>query len=283
MTAPSGEEVTIKANDTTVKEFKIDAEQAAPGELRGTWQCVHRAEAACPAVDRMCVDSIAWLCLAAAARSVPAPPRPRCPSHLLLAAAAVGQAQTGTIKGRLVWGDEKIPDQGAGRQGPVRPKMPTCVRHGPIMSRDLVVDPKTKGVAYGFAYLSSPRATAPSRSRHCWPRPRRSCSIRRTASFSLMFLPFHKDQKLVIKSSDPVGHNVRFTRFNNTGVNTMVAPNGQFAVNPNLAAETRPMKLQCDIHNWMTGYLLVLDHPFFATTARTARSRSRMCRPASQN
>ena len=70
----------------------------------------------------------------------------------------------------------------------------------------------------------------------------------------------------MIKSSDPIGHNVRFTGFNNTGVNTMVAPNGEFNV-PALEAETRPMKLQCDIHNWMTGYLLVLDHPFFATTA----------------
>ena len=27
------------------------------------------------------------------------------------------------------------------------------------------------------------------------------------------------------------------------------------------------MELHCDIHSWMTGYLLVLDHPFFTTTA----------------
>ena len=80
-------------------------------------------------------------------------------------------------------------------------------------------------------------------------------------------LPFHKDQTLVIKSSDPVGHNVRFTGFNpnNTGVNTMLAPSGQLAMK--LDAEKRPMELHCDIHSWMTGYLLVLEHPFFATTA----------------
>ena len=31
MTPPSGEEVTIKANDTTVKEFKIDASKLLQG------------------------------------------------------------------------------------------------------------------------------------------------------------------------------------------------------------------------------------------------------------
>ena len=44
----------------------------------------------------------------------------------------------------------------------------------------------------------------------------------------------------------------------------MVAPNGQFE--STLKPEARPMEVQCDIHSWMKAYLMVFDHPFFATT-----------------
>ena len=30
--------------------------------------------------------------------------------------------------------------------------------------------------------------------------------------------------------------------------------------------EKRPIAVGCDLHPWMTGYLMVFDHPFFAVT-----------------
>jgi hypothetical protein len=35
--------------------------------------------------------------------------------------------------------------------------------------------------------------------------------------------------------------------------------------------------LQCDVHGWMNAYVGVLDHPSFAVSRTTARSKSRAC------
>jgi hypothetical protein len=211
--------------------------------------------------------SLAWLCLALPL-VVPLSAAGASPAHLLLAASAVGQAETGTIKGRLTWGDEKTPEVKelvAKGQSPKDPAV--CAATGSIMSRDLVVDPKTKGVSYGIAFLLKPVGDYSAQVKALLAKNPTVVLDQKGCEFQPYVLPFHKDQPLVIKSSDPAGHNVRFTGFNpnNPGVNQMVAPNGQFQVK--LDAEKRPMELHCDIHSWMKGYLLVLEHPFFATTA----------------
>ena len=189
------------------------------------------------------------------------------PTHVFLAAGSIAQAQTGTIKGRLVWGDDNIPEtKELVAKGKAAQNSDVCAATSAIMSRELVVDPKTKGVAYGIVFLVKPKGDSTEQVRKLLEKAPKVVLDQKGCEFQPYVLPFHKDQKLVIKSSDPVGHNVRFTGFNNTGVNQMVAANGEFEVK-NLVAETRPMELRCDIHTWMKGYLLVVDHPFFATTA----------------
>ena len=210
--------------------------------------------------------SLAWPCLAAAL-ALPASAAAAVPTHVFLAASSVAQAQTGTIKGRLIWGDENIPEvKEAVGKGKSPQNADVCAATSAIMSRDMVVDPKTKGVAYGIVFLVKPKGDSTEQVRKLLEKTPKVVLDQKGCEFQPYVLPFHKDQKLVIKSSDPVGHNVRFTGFNNTGVNQMVAANGEFEVK-NLVAESRPMELRCDIHTWMKGYLLVLDHPFFATTA----------------
>jgi hypothetical protein len=227
--------------------------------------------------------SIAWLCLALPL-VVPLSATGASPSHLLLAAGAVGQAETGTIKGRLVWGDEKIPEVKEDvAKGKAANNADVCAATGSIMSRDLVVDPKTKGVAYGLAYLVKPSGDRTAQVKALLEKNPQVVLDQKGCEFQPYVLPFHQDQVLVIKSSDPVGHNVRFTGFKNTGINQMLAAKGQFTVKPNLVAESRPMELRCDIHNWMKGYLLVLDHPFFATTGSDGSFEIKNVPAGSQN
>jgi hypothetical protein len=224
---------------------------------------MHESRRGRPLIE--CARCLSWLCLAAPL-VFPQSARAALPAHLLLAPIAVGQAQTGTIKGRLVWGDENIPPVKVDIEKGKSEKDPNiCAATAPILSRELVVDPKTKGVAYGLVWLVRPKGDSTEQTRTLLAKNPKVELDQKNCEFQPYVLPFHKDQVLVIKSSDPVGHNVRFTGFNNDGANAMVVPNGQFEVKLK-AAETRPMKLQCDIHGWMTGYLLVLDHPFFATT-----------------
>jgi hypothetical protein len=82
------------------------------------------------------------------------------------------------------------------------------------------------------------------------------------------FFPFvvamHQDQKLLLKSSDPVAHNVRMSGFANSGFNQNLPPKGSLEVK--LKADRVPLTAACDIHPWMTSYVMVFDHPFFDIT-----------------
>ncbi len=195
----------------------------------------------------------------------PHPAEASPPATGLLATCLVGQAQTGTIKGRLVWGDENIPpvkvlvEKGQSKNDP-----DICAKDAPIMSRELAVDPKNKGVAYGFAYLVRPTGDFDQATRNLVAKQPKVMLDQKSCEFQPYVLPLYKDQTLVIKSSDPKNHNVRFGGFSNAGINQVVAPMGQLEVK--LVPERHPLELHCDIHSWMKGYLMVFDHPFFTTT-----------------
>src|SRR4051812_24854136 len=80
----------------------------------------------------------------------------------LLVSGAVAQGEYGTIKGRLVWGGSEVPPARNLVDKGKAPKDPdVCAKAVPIPSRELVVDPKTKGVAYGFVYLVKPKGSNP--------------------------------------------------------------------------------------------------------------------------
>jgi hypothetical protein len=187
------------------------------------------------------------------------------PASLVLAVGTTAQAGTGSVKGHLVWGDDKIPEIKVKVEQGKAPRDPEiCAKDQPILSRELVVDPKSKGVASGFAYLVRPKGDFAATVKALLDRQPKVVLDQKNCEFQPYVLPFHKDQTLVIKSSDATNHNVRFSGFANPGINQLVAPRGELEVK--LVADRVPLKLQCDIHNWMDGYLMVFDHPFFATT-----------------
>jgi hypothetical protein len=183
----------------------------------------------------------------------------------LVAGALGGQGDFGTIKGRLTWGGADVPPRRNLIEKGKAPKDPdVCAKGGAVPSRELEVDPKTKGVAHGFVYLVRPKgANADAVKELLAKRPKAELDQK-----NCEFIPYaqviHQDQALVIKSSDPVNHNVRYSAFRNQPFNQILAPNGQLEVK--LVAERLPMQVACDVHPWMKAWILVLDHPFFAVT-----------------
>ncbi len=175
------------------------------------------------------------------------------------------QGEYGTIKGRLVWGGSDVPparvliEKGRALKDPE-----LCAREGPIPNRELVVDPKTKGVAYGFAYLVKPRGSNPEAVKELLARSPKAELDQKNCEFLPYVLAIHQDQTLVIKSSDPVNHNVRYAAFANSAFNQILGPKGE--IEQKLVAERRPIVVACDIHSWMKAYIMVFDHPFFAVT-----------------
>jgi hypothetical protein len=184
-----------------------------------------------------------------------------------LAASLPGQGNYGTIKGKLVWGGaEAVPEKVLEPLGKAEKDPTVCAKDAPILDRSLVVDPRTKGVRFGFAYLVSPQGSNPDAAKALLAKEpvveidQKNCEFR-PHSTAMMVGP--QGQKLVLKSSDPTGHNIRIGAFNNN-LNQMLAPNGEMTWNP--VSERRPISVNCDIHPWMKANLMVFDHPYFAVT-----------------
>jgi len=178
---------------------------------------------------------------------------------------AQAQGNFGTIKGHLVWGGSEIParknliEVGASTKDPN-----VCAKDAPIPAREVIVDPATKGVRNGFAYLVRPQGANADAVQAIVSKMPRVEIDQKNCEFLPYVTAMHQDQMLVLKSSDPINHNVRLSAFTNPGFNQILPPNGQ--VELKLVAERQTIGMACDIHPWMKGYLRVFDHPFFTIT-----------------
>jgi hypothetical protein len=205
-----------------------------------------------------------------------------CPCAGILAPALVAQGDYGTIKGRLVWGGTDVPPPYVlAEKGKAAKDPDVCAKDEPIVAQDLVVDQKTKGVAHGFAYLIRPSGANPDAVQSLLSKSPKVELDQANCTFIPRSLPFHQNQTLVLKSSDPKNHNVRFSGFNNAGFNQILPPNGQLETK--LVAERVPVVVACDIHSWMKAHLMVFDHPFFATTGTDGSFEIKGVPPGRQN
>lgn len=78
-------------------------------------------------------------------------------------------------------------------------------------------------------------------------------------------------QELTILNGDSTLHNVKFTGANNPASNDGMPQKGMKLTKKYTKVETpasgKP-NFACDVHPWMSAYLFVLDHPFFAVTQK---------------
>jgi hypothetical protein len=77
-------------------------------------------------------------------------------------------------------------------------------------------------------------------------------------------------QPLAIRNSDPLLHNVRSDGKINQAFN-MSTPLEGVSFNRTFATREVMVPFKCDVHAWMTAFVGVLDHPFFATTGQNGR------------
>lgn len=72
-------------------------------------------------------------------------------------------------------------------------------------------------------------------------------------------------QTLQIKNSDQTLHNVHTYKGASTVFNQAQLP-GMGPITKKLSDAGAIMRFRCDVHPWMTGYVAVLSHPFFAVS-----------------
>jgi hypothetical protein len=172
--------------------------------------------------------------------------------------------QYGTIKGRLVYGGSEAPAPKVLIEKGKAPKDPSvCAVNATIYSKSLVVDPKTKGIRHAFAYLVRPKGANPAALKALVEKTPKVTIDQKNCQFIPYAVAIHQDQTLEFKSSDPVNHNVNLKSWN-APFNSVMAPMGTFE--KKFAAERRPIPMMCDIHPWMSAWIMVFDHPFFAVT-----------------
>jgi plastocyanin len=88
-------------------------------------------------------------------------------------------------------------------------------------------------------------------------------------TYSPQILAVQTGQKLIVKNSDPVLHNVHTTPTvaGNKEENQAQMPNG-----PDLSiafsAPENFLRFKCDVHPWMFAWVTVVDHPYFAVTGK---------------
>jgi hypothetical protein len=172
---------------------------------------------------------------------------------------------TGTIIGRLVWANGPVPvPKVIVKKDDPTVKDPFC-KSVELLSKELVVDPKTKGVADAFAYLVNPSGDFSAVEKALLAKTPAVVVDQVGCEYVPYATVVHKDQKLTFKSSDPVGHNVEFKPFNNPSMNPMLPPNGKvdYVIKK---AESRPTQALCSIHPWMKGYVFIVDNPFAVVT-----------------
>jgi hypothetical protein len=78
-------------------------------------------------------------------------------------------------------------------------------------------------------------------------------------------------QMLLVKSSDPTLHNVHYQPAANPAANFGLTRAGADRRVTFVKPETDPVRVKCDVHPWMTAYVGVLPHPFFAVTGDDGR------------
>ncbi|MFQ5649753.1 MAG: carboxypeptidase regulatory-like domain-containing protein [bacterium] len=72
------------------------------------------------------------------------------------------------------------------------------------------------------------------------------------------------DAELTIKNSDGILHNIHTYSESNQPIN--VAQPGFRKIMTQSFSDPEVVRVACDVHNWMTGYIVVTDHPYYAIT-----------------
>ncbi|HET6425504.1 MAG TPA: hypothetical protein VFG20_17580 [Planctomycetaceae bacterium] len=183
----------------------------------------------------------------------------------------LASAQWGGIKGQVVL-------DGA------LPKLPDLVQKGNAAAKDaavcavngvpdekIIVDADSKGISNVVIYLrKKPAKIHPELAK---PKEATLTYDQVGCRFIPHILVVQSGQTINVLNGDAVSHNTRNAPVKNPGFNFIVAPNnrGGVPVNNQKLAETVPMPISCDIHPWMRGYWVMVDHPYAVVTGKDGK------------
>lgn len=172
-------------------------------------------------------------------------------------AQAANAEDWGTLKGRFIYdGDppkvQVIPTD----------KEPLCAKHK-VENEELVVNPKNHGLKNVVVFVSSKKVKE-------HPDYKKAAKDKVTIDnkgcrFEPHIVAMTLTQTLEIKNSDPFSHNSNLAPLGDEGINPVLAQDVSYDYKFN-KIQKLPVPVQCNIHTWMKGYIVVKDNPYIAVS-----------------
>lgn len=96
----------------------------------------------------------------------------------------------------------------------------------------------------------------------------------RDHEFMPRVLAVRSGQPVKFINSDPANHNVRTSSWQPTNeFNVFTGIDSSYSHRFGADPQQRPVRLGCDIHPWMRGWIYVFEHPYFAVTDERGKFR----------
>ena len=170
----------------------------------------------------------------------------------------------GTVKGRFVY--DGVPPKP--QKISVTKDIDVCTKQHPV-NESLLVD-ETGGLANVVVYIRKKRGKKLDVHPDYAESAKDSVVINnRHCRFQPHIALVRTNQDLVIKNSDPTGHNTKadFGKNQRQSFNTLIPAGGEYKTQI-ARDEGRPTPIGCNIHPWMTGYLLVREDPYMVVSEK---------------
>jgi hypothetical protein len=177
----------------------------------------------------------------------------------------------GTVAGQFVFDGEVPKLAPLVKEGDGNVKNAEVCAKQAVPDESLIVDPSSKGIANIFVYLQKPPAGMPADLKESKDK------VVKFDQHNCRFIPhaliLRTDQSIEVLSDDPISHNTHVNPIRQDGKNQVLSPNDRSgSVKWDFTVPERlPIKVNCDIHAWMSANWLIIDHPYAAITDKDGK------------
>jgi hypothetical protein len=181
---------------------------------------------------------------------------------LALLAATACAAEFGTIKGRFVY-------EGTPKVAPIQPTKDTEHCGKQELVDETIVAGDKGGLQNVFVYLNPGRGKKVEIHESYDPAAQEAKVLdNHNCRFEPHAMTLWTAVPLEVKNSDPIAHNTNASYFfSNTKFNESV-PNDAPLKKSFTKSESYPSKVVCNIHPWMSAYILVRDNPYMVVSGK---------------
>jgi hypothetical protein len=190
---------------------------------------------------------------------------------VLVFGARCAEAQWATVKGQVVFPvDKAIPER---KPLNVTQDAKVCLAKGPLLDEAVLVNPKGRGIKNVVVYLRpndpDPKAAFGAKEIHPDDAKRKPAELvidQPCCMFVARVTCARVGDMIVVKNPASVVHNFFWDSSNNGSFNQNIPANNEWKMPKPLLAEAGPIQYKCTVHGWMTGYVRIFDHPYYAIT-----------------